>query len=82
MQDCFSKLSIDTSEIILSSESVYDIIIVFNRLQEIGKEQINMQKATRKTKLLTALLTLCMVLSLAPISAFAADLTVSTESGT
>ncbi len=79
MQDCFSKLSIDTSEIILSSESVYDIIIVFNRLQEIGKEQINMQKATRKTKLLTALLTLCMVLSLAPISAFAADLTVSNE---
>ena len=38
-----------------------------------------MQKATRKTKLLTALLTLCMVLSLAPISAFAADLTVSNE---
>ena len=32
-----------------------------------------------KTKLLTALLTLCMVLSLAPISAFAVDSTVSNE---
>ena len=38
-----------------------------------------MQKATIKTKLLTALLTLCMVLSLVPLSAFAADLTVSNE---
>ena len=38
-----------------------------------------MQKATIKTKLLTALLTLCMVLSLAPMSAFAADSTVSNE---
>ncbi len=33
-----------------------------------------MPKTTIKTKLLTALLTLCMVLSLAPISAFAAEL--------
>ena len=33
-----------------------------------------------KTKLLTALLTLCMLLSLVPISAFAADSTVSNES--
>ena len=32
-----------------------------------------------KTKLLTALLTLCMVLSLSPISAFAVDSTVSNE---
>ena len=38
-----------------------------------------MQKATIKTKLLTALLTLCMLLSLAPMSAFAADSTVSNE---
>ncbi|UKI19624.1 MAG: hypothetical protein L6V89_11630 [Oscillospiraceae bacterium] len=38
-----------------------------------------MQKATIKTKLLTALLTLCMALSLVPMSAFAADSTVSTE---
>lgn len=38
-----------------------------------------MQKTTIKTKLLTALLTLCMVLSLAPMSAFAADPTVSNE---
>ena len=38
-----------------------------------------MQKTTIKTKLLTALLTLCMVLSLMPMSAFAADLTVSNE---
>ena len=38
-----------------------------------------MQKATIKTKLLTALLTLCMLLSLVSISAFAADSTVSNE---
>lgn len=38
-----------------------------------------MKKATIKTKLLTALLTLCMLLSLVPMSAFAADSTVSTE---
>ena len=38
-----------------------------------------MQKATIKTKLLTALLTLCMLLSLMPMSAFAADSTVSNE---
>ena len=38
-----------------------------------------MQKATIKTKLLTALLTLCMLLSLMPMSAFAADPTVSNE---
>lgn len=38
-----------------------------------------MKKATIKTKLLTALLTLCMALSLVPMSAFAADSTVSTE---
>ena len=33
-----------------------------------------MQKATGKTKLLTALFTLCMVLTLAPVSAFAAGM--------
>lgn len=38
-----------------------------------------MKTPPRKTKLLTALLTLCMVLSLVPLSAFAADLTVSNE---
>ncbi len=38
-----------------------------------------MQKATIKAKLLTALLTLCMLLSLVSISAFAADSTVSNE---
>lgn len=38
-----------------------------------------MKKATIKTKLLTALLTLCMALSLVSMSAFAADSTVSTE---
>ncbi len=38
-----------------------------------------MQKTTIKTKLLPALFTLCMVLALVPISAFAADLTVSNE---
>ncbi len=38
-----------------------------------------MQKATIKTKLLTALLTLCMLLSLMPMSVFAADSTVSNE---
>ena len=38
-----------------------------------------MKNKAFKTKLLTALLTLCMVLSLAPISAFAVDSTVSNE---
>ena len=38
-----------------------------------------MQKATIKTKLLTALLALCMLLSLAPMPALAADSTVSNE---
>ena len=38
-----------------------------------------MKNKAIKTKLLTALLTLCMVLSLAPISAFAVDSTVSNE---
>ena len=38
-----------------------------------------MQTTTIKTKLLTVLLTLCMVLSLVPMSAFAADSTVSDE---
>ena len=38
-----------------------------------------MKKRPIKTKLLTALLTLCMVLSLAPITAFAVDSTVSNE---
>ena len=38
-----------------------------------------MKTSPLKTKLLTVLLTLCMVLSLVPISAFAADLTVSNE---
>ena len=38
-----------------------------------------MKERTLKTKLLTVLLTLCMVLSLAPISAFAVDSTVSNE---
>ena len=38
-----------------------------------------MKERTLKTKLLTALLTLCMVLSLVPISAFAVDSTVSNE---
>ena len=38
-----------------------------------------MKKRPIKIKLLTALLTLCMVLSLAPISALAADSTVSNE---
>ncbi len=39
-----------------------------------------MQTKTIKTKLLTALLTLCMVLSLVPLSVFAANSTVSNES--
>ena len=38
-----------------------------------------MQKTTIKNRLLATLLTLCMVLSLAPISAFAVDSTVSNE---
>ena len=38
-----------------------------------------MKTLPRKTKLLTALLTLCMMLSLMPLSAFAADSTVSDE---
>ena len=38
-----------------------------------------MKNKAFKTKLLTVLLTLCMVLSLAPISAFAVDSTVSNE---
>ena len=38
-----------------------------------------MQKTTMKTKLLTALLALCMLLSLVSIPTFAADLTVSNE---
>ena len=38
-----------------------------------------MKNKALKTKLLTALLTLCMLLSLAPISAFAVDSTVSNE---
>ena len=38
-----------------------------------------MKTSPLKTKLLTALLTLCMLLSLVPISAFAEDLTVSNE---
>ena len=38
-----------------------------------------MKNKAFKTKLLTALLTLCMMLSLAPISAFAVDSTVSNE---
>ena len=38
-----------------------------------------MKNKAFKTKLLTALLTLCMVLSLVPISAFAVDSTVSNE---
>ena len=38
-----------------------------------------MQNKTLKAKLLTAMLTLCMVLSLVPLSAFAADSTVSNE---
>lgn len=38
-----------------------------------------MKNKAFKTKLMTALLTLCMVLSLAPISAFAVDSTVSNE---
>ena len=39
-----------------------------------------MQKTTIKTKLLTVLLALCMLLTLVPLSAFAADSTVSNES--
>ena len=38
-----------------------------------------MQKITLKTKLLTALLALCMLLSLVPFTAFAANSTVSNE---
>ncbi len=38
-----------------------------------------MKRRTTKTKLLTALLALCMLLSLAPMGVFAADLTVSNE---
>ena len=38
-----------------------------------------MRKTIIKTKLLTALLTLCMVLSLLPVTAFAADSTVNNE---
>ncbi|HAX83717.1 MAG TPA: hypothetical protein DCY15_04345, partial [Ruminococcaceae bacterium] len=44
------------------------------------KEQNNMQKANIKNKLLTILLTLCMVLLPASISAFAANSTVKNES--
>lgn len=38
-----------------------------------------MKNKAFKTKLLTVLLTLCMLLSLVPISAFAVDSTVSNE---
>ena len=43
------------------------------------KEQIKMRTKTIKTKLLTALLTLCMLLSLVPISVFAAEPTTIDE---
>lgn len=49
------------------------------RRKTVRKEIKTMKNKAFKTKLLTALLTLCMVLSLAPISAFAVDSTVSNE---
>lgn len=50
-----------------------------NAEKTVRKEIKTMKNKAFKTKLLTALLTLCMVLSLAPISAFAVDSTVSNE---
>lgn len=81
----FSEKSIDNSENVYNlpiSHGIIAVLIYFDThiVRKIKKafiavfpaERSNSIKATNiKTKLLTTLLTLCMVLSLAPISAFA-----------
>lgn len=49
------------------------------RTKTLRKDIKTMKNKAFKTKLLTVLLTLCMLLSLVPISAFAVDSTVSNE---